>query len=221
MFNNIVIWVGSIIIIISFILSIHISIKKDKPLYLKYFFFIPLIALLITINTITDKYFHIVDKEVFYIIQMLITFFDLLVWIHFFLQINNNKSDAILIKTIFFVIYLLTSAMFITNEFSKPNFQIICIFNIGKSILCIHYYYKLFQKPPIDNLNKNPAFWIINGLFFYSCISIPFFSFQNFFMNQLSEMLSLDFIIFSNILIIIMHLFFLKAFSCSIKVHRV
>jgi len=221
MFNTTVLWVGSLIIIISFCFSIHISLKKGKPLYMKYFFFIPLIALLITINTFIDKYFHLLDKPVFYKIQLLISFFDLFVWSLFFLKLNKSKTVTIIITGTLLAIFLLTSLLFITTEFSKPNFQIICIFNISKSLLCIHYYFKLFQKPPIYNLKSDPAFWISNGLFFYSCISLPFFSFHNFINTQLSEMLALDLLTLSNMLIIIMHLFFLKAYICSIKTHRV
>lgn len=220
MLNEVVIWVGSFVILTSFILSYCICWKKDKPKYLKYFFAIPLISFCITINTIINLYFHLLDKVVFYQIQLLICFLDLFIWCYIFLLINKSKFDSSIIISVFSIIFFLTSSMFIINEFNRPNFQIICLFNISKSILCVHYYYKLFKTPPVYNLKTDPVFWIINGLFFYSCLSIPFYSFHTYIMIKFSEMLAVDVLAFSNMLIIVMHFFFIKAYLCSIRMHR-
>ena len=49
------------------------------------------------------------------------------------------------------------------------------------AFFCIVYYYELFRKKPVYNLNESPSFWIVTGLFLYSITIIPFFMITNIF----------------------------------------
>lgn len=42
-------------------------------------------------------------------------------------------------------------------------------------ILCLIYYFGLFQRKPSSNLSESPSFWITTGLFFYALMITPFF----------------------------------------------
>ena len=55
---DIVIWIGTGVILVSFIIALYIT-KKDIPDYLKKFYLVPLITLLISANTILGAYINL------------------------------------------------------------------------------------------------------------------------------------------------------------------
>lgn len=221
MLYEVVIWIGSFVILISFILSIILSLNSHTINYMKWFFIIPLIALILSINTIINLHFHLLSKTSLYQIQLLLTFAELFVWCRYFLVLNKSKFDSGIIILVFSFFSLITACLFIFNKFNEPNLQIICLFSISKTIFCIYYYYKLFKSPPIHNLKKDPSFWTVNGLLFYSCLSIPFYSFHSYISFRFSKIEALDIFSISNMLIIIMHFFFIKGYICSLRLHKV
>jgi hypothetical protein len=83
-------------------------------------------------------------------------------------------------------------------------------------ILCLVYFYNLFvsEYQKEVSLIKSPSFWIISGLFFYTCVSYPFLITGYFDINS-----SIKFIfalaVFHYVAISILLLCIAKAFSCK------
>ncbi len=216
--SNSVIWIGTSVILVSFLISLFIP--KNKIAYMRGFYFCPLIALLLSINAIYSLYFPVYFKDMLFTIQNCLFILDLLFWYHFFLKVLNNKKDSeklekLLLLTLLFAVYLI----FFSTAGTK-NLHVIALTAICKTIFCVFFYYKLFKNLYYQNILKEPSFWIITGLIFCSCLSLPFYGLHSYIKSQFSSLISSNIFSVSNMLIIIMHLFFIKAYLRTIQVHK-
>ncbi len=188
---------------------------------MKWFFLCPLIALLVSINSISGKIFSLYPIDTFYIFQNCLSLFEILFWFSFFLQIIKAKKaraqlTILLAITLIFAFYLL-----FLSKVGINNIHILALTAICKTVFCIFFFYKLFKNLFYQNILKEPAFWIVTGLIFYSTLSLPFYGLNSYLKFQFSRSVSSNFFSVSNMLIIIMHLFFIKAYLCTIRVYRV
>lgn len=213
-----VVWLGTGIILISFITALLIP-KNNIP-YMKGFFFCPLIALLVSINTICGSLFSMYSINLFFIIQNFMSLLDLLFWCTFFLIIFKNKKDADKIKILLAITLLVAVYLYFFSKVNNQNLHLIALAAICKTIFCIFFFYKLFKNLFYQNLLKEPSFWIVTGLIFYSCLSLPFYGLNSYFKFQFSSIIASNIFSISNMLLIIMHLFFIKAYICTMRVHK-
>ncbi len=188
---------------------------------MKWFFLCPLIGLLVSINSICWIFFSPFPIKLSFTIQTYLFLADLFFWFYFFIQILNNKKDRaqltiLLAITLVFAFYLLFLSTVGTN-----NLHIVALTAICKTVFCIFFFYKLFKNLFYQNILKEPAFWIVTGLIFYSTLSLPFYGLNSYLRSQFSPLVSSTSLAVSNMLIIIMHLFFIKAYLCTIRVYRV
>ena len=213
---DIVIWIGTGVILVSFIIALYIT-KKDIPDYLKKFYLVPLITLLISANTILGAYINLYPKKLSILatIQNTLSLFDFIFWGFFFCYWLKQNS-----RFIFFSFFLIIILLRVSMGFSKVGFEIHAITNFGKTLFCIFYFYELFKAAPKLNLKNHPSFWIVTGLFFYSCISFPEYAVDNYLRTRLPREISRNLFSSTNIAIIIMHLLFIKAYLCSIRQPR-
>jgi hypothetical protein len=187
---------------------------------MKGFFLVILISLTISINSILGSLFFLYNIKLFVFIQSCLDLLDLIFWTFFFLKLLPDKKSKIIIR-IFFSASLLFSIIFLYwNNLDKSNLQILVVLNVCKSIFCIRFYQKLFKNLTYQNILSEQAFWIVNGLIFYSSLSLPFYGFNFYIKEHFSPLISNNIFSFSNILIIIMHLFFIKAYLCRIQVRK-
>jgi len=215
--NNIVICVGTGVIFISLIMAVSIS-RKDRS-YMRWFFLCPLIAFLASINTIDGIFFSRFPNNMTFTRQNYLILVDLTFWFFFFIQILNNKRDRmqitiLLVITLFISFYLLFISKAGIQNMHMPALGAIC-----RTIFCIFFFYKLFKNMFYQNILKEPAFWIVSGLFLHSTLSFPFFGLNSYIRSQFSLSVSFSLSAISNMFIIIMHLFFLKAYLCTIRVY--
>lgn len=86
--------------------------------------------------------------------------------------------------------------------------------NLILIIYCLIYYGKQLANPEVVLIHKQPAFWVISGIFIYSAGCFVLFSFYHQLSNQYWQ-----FALYSwigvDILIVIMNAFFAKAILCS------
>ena len=215
--NDTVIFIGTLIIFISLIFSLFIHKRKYFNNYLIGFFFCPLIALMISVNTISLTIFIKDQKILNYSIQNILLLLDLIFWRIFFLNLFKENIDFRRVNGVFIVTLILAFISYLFNDLSNPNLHTLSIFNICKTIFCIYYFYKLFKNIPNKNIKLEPAFWIITGLLFYSVLSIPFYTLHSFIRSRFSDIFARNIFAISNILIIVMHIFFIKAYLCIIQ----
>ncbi len=216
--NDTVIWIGSGVILISFVLSILIP--ANNKAYMKGFFFCPLIGLLVSANSIISVFLTLYAKEINFFIQSFLQLCDLLFWVLFFLKILNDKNQFKKIIILFISTLLIAGYLLYFNRTSIPNLHINALSNLCKIFFCISFYNKLFKNPPNQNILLEPSFWIVTGLIFYSCLSLPFYALHNYIRQNFVPIISYNIFSISNMLIIIMHLFFIKACLCTISLHK-
>ncbi len=215
--NNIVIWFGTGVIIISFIIALSLS--KNSNNYMKGFFLCPLIALLVSINSIFGSIFFLYNQELCFLIQSFLFLFELLFWSFFFLKILKDKKDSMKIKILFSITLLISIYLIYFSNVDKRNLNIVALSVICKTIFCIFFYYDLFKNLSYRNILLEPVFWIVTGLIFYSCLSLPIYT-LNSYIKLLLPVFASNIFSISNMLIIIMHLFFIKAYLCKIRLHK-
>lgn len=216
--NNVVIWVGTGIILFSFILAILIPTEKTG--YMKGFFFCPLISLLVSLNSISSRFFFLYTIEKNFLIQSILQLCDLLFWALFFLKILKDKKDYRKIQILFTSTLLIAIYLICFNRTNNPNLHIHALSNMCKTIFCVFFYNNLFKNLSNQNILSEPSFWIVTGLIFYSCLSLPFYALNSYIKLQFSPLIFSNIFSISNMLIIIMYLFFIKAFLCTIRLHK-
>lgn len=215
--NNIIIWIGTGVILISLILAVIVP--KNNIAYMKGFFICPLISLLVSVNSISSRFYFLYPIEKNFLIQSILHLFDLLFWTWFFLKVLNEKKDSRNVK-ILFVTTLLFACYLLFKSTSNSNLHIHALSNMCKTFFCIFFYNNLFKKLPDQNILLKPSFWIVTGLIFYSCLSLPFYALSNYVKARFSPLFFSNIFAISNMLIIIMYLFFIKAFVCTIRLHK-
>lgn len=187
---------------------------------MKWFFLYPQIALLVSINSICGSLLSLYPINLFFTIQSYLFLVDLFFWCLFFLQILNDKKDGNKITILFSITLFTAFYLLFFSKVDKSNLHIVALSAICKTIFCIFFFYKLFKNLYYQNILKEPAFWIVSGLIFCSCLSLPFYGLNSYIKLQFPPLIASNIFSVSNMLIIIMHLFFIKAYICTIRVHK-
>lgn len=184
------------------------------------FFFCILIALLVSINSICFKFFSLYNSETCFFIQSTLLLLDLFFWTLFFLKLLKDSRNHRIIQILFILTLSLSVYIFYYNSTDKSNIHVLALLNICKTIFCILFYHNLFKKISDQNILLEPSFWIVNGLIFYSCLSIPFYALTSYIQVQFSPLITNNIFSISNMLIIIMYLFFIKAYLCKTHLRK-
>jgi len=188
---------------------------------MKKFFLYPLIALLISINSICGPLLLLYPINLYFTIQNYLFLVDLFFWYCFFSVILNDKKDDNKIKILFIITFFVALYLLFFNNVDKRNLHIGALSAICKTVFCIFFFYKLFKNLYYQNILKEPLFWIVTGLIFNSSLSLPFYGLNSYIKSQFPSLVSSNIFSVSNMLIIIMHLFFMKAYLCTTQVHKV
>lgn len=97
--------------------------------------------------------------------------------------------------------------------------QAFAIASAGLSFFCISYFYHLFHQEPFINLKREPAFYIISGVFVAMSLNIPLCAAVGYFQTAgiVGYKLLYNLMAFTYPT---MHLFFIKAYLCSVQRER-
>lgn len=218
--HDYILWTGTFILILSFILALKVNNYIQTPKYMKNFYFIPLAGVVISINHFAIKIFPGYQKTFAYLFQTVTLLFILFLWRLFFIKIFVLPRDKFYINIATMLTVLIFILFTFTSKYNKPNLHIFSVLNFCQVLFCTFYYYKLFKTEPIQDIKQEPSFWITIGLLSYSCLSIPIYILNDYIRNFLPYTISRTIFAFSNILIIVMHLFFIKSYSCIIRQHK-
>jgi hypothetical protein len=136
--------------------------------------------------------------------------FEYLIYIYLLHKFIKSKHIRIYLKTTLAIIYPLGGILW----FSQINIvQAISMFTITEALLllfpCFYFFYEILTQPPILQLNKEPAFWIITGIIFLFICLIPVY-FGLLIMGSIQPIQTIDYIGYSIIIAL-----FLKGASCK------
>jgi len=122
-------------------------------------------------------------------VNIIISFVELFVYCHFFINVIQNKSIIKLIRILRFafigIIGLLISLEinFFTKRYYISEMVAACEFLL-LLLPCFAYFYELLNSDPAQNIYQRPSFWIVTGIFVYSLISIPYCLIDGFVMDH-------------------------------------
>ena len=214
-FHQTVIFLGLMVLIVALLASFSIRKLNIIPFSIKNFYLVPLLALILTFNTILINVLNIYSIEIGGMIERIIVMFDFLFWIYFFssldIKLFTKKRYELLVSLGGGILFIIISVNYISNKFHHYTLAIFYFFEI---VLCLIYLNRLFSKPPQRLLIKDPVFWIVTGLLMKSAVAFP--------TNLASEIMYVGknskfyLVIFpiSNIAVIVMYLQFIYAFKC-------
>ena len=215
---EIMIWFQSICMLLSLFFSLRLINNKNVISYMKYFYWYSIIGGTIVILRIFSKSINFPSKIVMGIISNYSILFHFLFLSIFISTVIQNKK---ILKIAYILPFIFTSTtIFALTKFTneKQNSTAFAIANLGLICCCILYYYYLFKDVPKLNLLKEPAFWIVSGIFFCMSATIPILSLHEHlhnekFMDSNNRRLlsSVNHFVYGT-----MHLFFIKGYQCSI-----
>lgn len=183
---------------------------------MKGFFWYPLLGFIVSLPAIFGFLF---SKRLYPIASSInnISLFFHFSFLSFFIirAIPDRKNDYFF-KIIFGIFFALIALLLVNGNIKKINGLAFATANLGLTFFCMIYYYRLFINPPIINLRAEPSFWIITGIFFCMALHIPIYATYNYLYKKITEP---NFLLLKSITAFcytIMHLFFIKAYLCSV-----
>jgi hypothetical protein len=215
--------IGDFIQLSIFLVSLSVFAQKPVPLYLRLFplyFFLLLVSdlvveytsargihnnFILNINGIVEFSFY------FYVIRSII--------------VNTRVKKRIFYTTIAFVAFAVLNLLLIQKNdlFNPINFTIGTVITV---VLCIYYFFELFQKTETQSLSRLTSFWLVSGILFNVVLIFPIFALISF-MDTLSKanlktsMIVLNHIeaIF-NIISVLTYILYSIGFLCRIRTSK-
>ena len=139
--------------------------------------------------------------------------------------VSKKVKKRILYTTATFVIFAFINLIFFQHNdlFNPVNFTIGTVITV---VLCIYYFFELFQKTEAQSLIRLPSFWIVSAILFNVVLIFPIFALISF-MNSVSKAnLKTSMIIFNNIVAIfniisvLTYILYSIGFLCRIRTSK-
>jgi len=203
-------------IAVSFVTSLTVYFYKTTSIYLRLFPVFLLFTLVIELIGL-----HYVNKGTPAI--SLYNFFSVFEFLFYMYVLREIIGNMTVKKIIFYTawLYLLMVAVnfiFIQpiSSFGSMTYALGCLLI---TIICIYFFFELFQSPHSVNLIQQPAFWLCAGLLFFYCCSFPIFGVLNF-LKKAPDIIrkNIQFIIL--LLNVFLYSSFTIAFLCRIRVRN-
>jgi hypothetical protein len=215
--------IGDFIQLSIFLISLSVFVQKPVPLYLRlfplYFFLLMIEDLAIEYTSLRGIHNNIIPNVggilefsfYFFVIRSVIT--------------NTKVGKRILYTTLAFAVFAVINLFFIQKNdlFNPINFTIGTVITV---VLCIYYFFELFQKTEAQSLTRLTSFWIISGILFNVVLIFPIFAMISF-MDSLSKAnLKTTRIVLNhieaifNIISILTYILYSTGFICRIRINK-
>jgi hypothetical protein len=148
----------------------------------------------------------------------LYTPFELFIFAWFLFQIIQSsriKKLLILLLMLFCLFFIIYSIKLDIGE----NTNIVAVFLECVIIIipCLTWYRELFTRNESVNLFREPAFWLVTGIFFYLATIIPYLVTSTYLTNHGLYRLVKTFASINNFSLVITYILFIKGFTCRIR----
>lgn len=202
-----------IFFVTSFILSARAYFRTEAPLFIRYFFIYPTVALVMIIFFWFD-FLKITPKGFFSDLNFfsLIFHFIFLTW--FILQVIKS-SGSYQVERIIRAIFILCILASVVNDYVNGFRYSYVLVNGMLFFYCFFYFGRLFKNNPYLHLTSQPAFWIITGIFLGMGITLPFYIFHEFLLVRITKNTHNLLGLIGGVGYATMHIFFIKGFICN------
>jgi hypothetical protein len=200
-----------LVFILELIIGIKASTMENCPSSFKYFYFYPIVGIIIGIVVYCAR-FHFVSEKVGSNTNVVSSFF------HFYFLscfIYRETGKKIFLKYLIIVLSFILVLFIISNIKQIRSSHALAFGNVCLFTFCIYYFLLLLNKNPVSNLRNSPTFIICCGIFLGVGLTIPFAVIRKYL-----DILNFprDTIYFygalSGLGYLVMNLFFLKALLC-------
>jgi len=199
----------------SSIFSIRLVRNTTIPKYMNNFYLYSFVATFSCTYIYLQKYSNLPIKNLSGLLQISHLLFHFIFLSLFIYRVLPNKNVSKKIKLVFFLFLFIIIFCVFTNDQNIPPYQAYSFTNFALVIFCCFYYLQLFESMPTINLLKEPSFWIISGVFFCMCATIPLTSLRGYLYHNIPYNLYLSMGGIGFFAYGVMHLFFIKAYLCS------
>lgn len=202
---------------LSFVSAIPTINNSSIPGYMKFFYVYTLIALLLTIFSLLNKCFDLVDNISFMkisISSILFHYTFLSIFIYSVLKKKLLKAVLVLVFISFFclVVYqLFTSLSGNNNRYSYATANLVLI------VFCMMYFYELISETLPRRIFVISSFWVVAGIFISMSPIVILAGFERYLLSNLAFEENIAWAYVGGIAYSILHLFFSKAYLCSLK----
>ena len=213
--HNLIVWIGTAIIGISFLVALAFN-RKVKPYYYRYIFAFIVMGVLLSVNTIASdnsawRYglkIRILFEQVLILLQSLMLGF-------FFWELLIKSVYAKFIKWLLASSIIIQITLIVVVQIANTEIRPTTVPNLILLVFFYFYLRDLMNNKPTLILVQSSAFWLVMGIFFSSCIGFPVSALMPF-VSKSQEYSNLRFQIFSiyNMSLIIMYIFIIKSYLC-------
>ena len=207
--------------ILSFIFSILFMKNFKDHLYMNRMLLYSTVGALLAIMIIFNRYFPLYGRVTVGYIESVLLIFHFVFLSLFINNVIGTKKRSRIIVVLFIVFFISILFCILTSNIAKPQSNAFAFSNLGLVIFCLLYYLQLFDSVPTVNLIKEPSFWIITGVFFCMCATIPVLAIRHYMLEKISASLYKSIEIVIPFSYGVMHLFFIKAYLCTAKLSKV
>lgn len=206
-----------VIFLLSAAIALFVKLKYGIKGNMMLLFFYNLQAACCILTSICELWLKVLDNDSMnkVLFATSILHYSLLSLFVLFIKQPNMKTKAI---KIYVAIGIVTACLLLlATNYHNP----MCVFivnNGGLFILCCIYFIRLFSSTDIVMIKSEPSFWVVAGIWICMCISLPFAVYRIFLFSKVAPNIALQQNVYYilNIGYILMHLFFIKAYSCLI-----
>ena len=207
------------VLLISFLMSFWIYFKKDRERYMKYFLLYNSVAMIVMI-----PYFLMINFYLKFTLPFSLNNFSLIFgfsFLSFFIMNHIVDFNRRFFLFFFYFLFLFFLIFFLIGDNKRPvNYNAFTVHYLGLLIFCLIYYFMLYRTEKLIDITKMSSFWVISGVLFCSCLCLPTYFFSGLFIDYYNVEELTKFSLLLNIIpsssYVIMHLFFIKGYSCKI-----
>lgn len=201
----------------SFVFSLRTIRNEEIPRYMKGFYWYSVVTFLLVViffRSLLANGDYI--KLSLSVNKLSFLFHFVFLGIFIYKVLNSLKAKKAFLK-LFVVFFIVISVVTIITIPTTNSFWINSFTNFFLVILSLFYYYDLFESKPVKNLFYEPSFFVVSGLFLSLTITVPVSVIRNFMSLELNLNANLIMAAIGSFAYGVMHLFFVKAYICSVN----
>lgn len=201
--------------------------KRSVPLYMKLFVWYPIVGIVLIVLTLVFQFeiIYILNKKhvLFAIYNLSLIFHFIFLSLFIILQYPSKKFKAFIIIFYLTILFFLLKIYLQNSIFLKPLHSPIPISCFGLIVFCSIYFYQILtiHLNNYSDLKKQPIFWIVSGVFvsmgflFPLPITVKYLQLKGLYFSSFIPHVT------SYFSFILLHLFFLKAYICTLRTSKV
>jgi len=189
------------------VLALMYCYKKYNPTYLRSF---PIYAIG---NELTNIH-NFIYRSLLEVSAHIFTLFEFFYFVYFLYNIITRKKGKQLLLAFASLFIIAYAFLFFKMNVVKGTNLFVLLESVLLSVGCTIYFLELLSSPTYVSLDREPAFWMAFGIFFYFVVLIPTLIISGYYQQFGTRDLSLAFYSVNNYCQVVSYILFYKAMTC-------